>query len=336
MWFPEAMHGTLLGAVDVLRAAVCVARMQNAAVPLQLNWRFITPEGKRIALPGMGGASGMRWKPDAARTLLIVPGLHTLNAPQIAEIARAYPAALQMVGQHAAAGGWIAACANGIVFPALAGLLDGARLAAPWASQGWFSRTFPRCDFFADAPMSQHNRVFSCTAVSLQTEFMLYVLGELLSADLAQACASLLLHQPERQQITPELISNKWLPKTSDSPVYRAMQWLQTHIDTPFQMSQLAEAAAVSERTLLRHFRQVLGRTPLDYLHELRVERAKVLLEVTLQDAKSIAQACGYQDAASFRRLFQRATGLSPSEHRARFALRSPKRKHWRVPGTTV
>lgn len=277
----------------------------------------------------------MRWKPNAARSLLIIPGLHTLNAPQIAEIAKAYPAALNMVEQHAAAGGWIAACANGIVFPALTGLFDGARLAAPWASQSWFSRTFPRCDFFDDAPMSQYGQVFSCAAVSLQTEFMLFVLGELLSADLAQACASLLLHHPERQQITAELINNKWLTRTSDSPVYRAMQWLQTHIDTPFQMSVLAEAAAVSERTLLRHFRQVLGRTPLDYLHELRVERAKVLLEVTLQDAKSIAQACGYQDAASFRRLFYRATGLSPSEHRARFALRSPKRKHWRVPGST-
>lgn len=53
------------------------------------------------------------------------------------------------------------------------------------------------------------------------------------------------------------------------------MQWLQTHIDTPFQMSLLAEAVSVSERTLLRHFQQVLGRTPLDYLHELRAERGQ-------------------------------------------------------------
>lgn len=47
--------------------------------------------------------------------------------------------------------------------------------------------------FHADS-MSQYNRVFRCSAASLQTEFTLYVLDELLSADLAQACATLLLH----------------------------------------------------------------------------------------------------------------------------------------------
>lgn len=332
LWFPEAMHGTLMSAVDVLRTAVNVLRMQNAAASRRLTWRVLTPDGKRVNLPGLAScAPGSVRNRAPEQTLLIVPGLHTLNAPHIAEIANGYPAALRMIEEHASAGGWIAACANGIVFPALAGLLDGARLAAPWASQSWFSRAFPRCDFSDTASMSQTNRVFSCAATSLQTEFILHVLAELVSPDLAQACGSLLLHHPVRQLVTTELIANEWLPKTSDSPVYRAMQWLQAHIETPFQMKVLAAAASVSERTLLRHFQQVLGKTPLEYLHELRVERAKLLLEVTLHDARSIAQACGYQDAASFRRLFQRTTGVSPSEHRARFALRSPKRKHWRA-----
>jgi transcriptional regulator GlxA family with amidase domain len=332
LWFPEAMHGTLLCAVDVLRTAAHVLRMQNPASPRQLRWKIVTPAGKTISLPGLAAYSGgASWHGSPARTLIVVPGVHTMNAPQTAEIADAYPAALHMLEQHAAAGGWIAACANGIVFPARLGLLDGAQLSAPWASQRWFAHTFPRCDFSGEASMSEYNRVFTCTAASLQTEFILNVLSKLFSADLAQSCASLLLHQPDRQQFTPELVSKKWLTKTSDSPVYRAIQWLQRHIDAPFQMSELANAAAVSERTVLRHFQQVLGMTPLDYLHDLRVERAKILLEVTLQDSKSIAQACGYQDATSFRRLFKRATGICPTEHRERFALRSSQRKNWRV-----
>jgi len=43
-----------------------------------------------------------------------------------------------------------------------------------------------------------------------------------------------------------------------------------------------------------------------------------------------VAEACGYSDAAAFRRLFQRATGMSMSSYRARFALRS-QRRYWRV-----
>jgi transcriptional regulator GlxA family with amidase domain len=335
LWLPEAMLGTLICALDVLRTADQVLRMQNPAAPRLLTWRIIDQEGKSVTLPGVGcrSAGAARRQIDPARSLIVVPGLHVRNAPHTAEIADACPAAMRMLEQHAAAGGWIAACSNGMVFPARIGLLDGARLGAPWASQRWFSHTFPRCDFSGDEPMSLSQRVFSCAAPSLQTEFILKVIGELVSADLAQSCASLLLHQPNRQQSTPELVSKKWLTRTSDSPVYRAMQWLQKHIETPFQMAVLADAAAVSERTLLRHFQQVLGMTPLEYLHDLRVERAKILLEVTLQDAKSIAQACGYQDAASFRRLFKRATGICPTEHRTRFALRSPQRRNWRVAG---
>ena len=105
---------------------------------------------------------------------------------------------------------------------------------------------------------------------------------------------------------------------------------LQAHVGEPYRLRAVAEAAAVSERTLLRHFRQVTGRTPLDYLHMLRVERARMLLEVTLHGTQSIAEACGYSDAAAFRRLFARAMQMSMSEYRQRFALRT-RRRYWRM-----
>jgi transcriptional regulator GlxA family with amidase domain len=159
---------------------------------------------------------------------------------------------------------------------------------------------------------------------------MLRVLGHLHDPDVAQASSQVLLHQPERQRLTPSLVAKHWLAKTSDSPVYRAMQWLQQHVDEPYRLSAVADAAAASERTLLRHFRQVTGMTPLDYLHSLRIERAKMLLEVTLHGIPAIAEACGHSDAASFGRLFQREAGMTMSAYRTRYALRS-RRRFWRV-----
>ncbi|WP_020205503.1 MULTISPECIES: GlxA family transcriptional regulator [Cupriavidus] len=331
LWLPDAMPGMLFGALDVLRTAAGVARLQRPDADPGLSWSVIGPGGRALSLPALGlEPSRRRRGGEDGNALVVVPGVHARNAPHLEEIVSGAGPALRLLERHAQAGGWIAAGECGIAFPAELGLLDGARMGAPWPFQSWMARRYPRCDFSASEPMSVHQRVFGCVAPALQTEFMLRVLGHLHDPDLAQACSRLLLYQAGRQQLTPELVSQRWLSRTADSPVYRAMRWLQANVDAPYRLAQVAEAAAVSERTLLRHFRQVSGMSPLDYLHTLRVERAKTLLEVTLHGAQAVAEACGYSDAAAFRRLFQRATGMSMSNYRARFALRA-QRRYWRV-----
>ena len=80
------------------------------------------------------------------------------------------------------------------------------------------------------------------------------------------------------------------------------MAYLEKNLEQPYVLHQVAQAAAVSPRTLLRHFQDAVGQSPLDHLHQLRCARAKVLLEITLESVPSIAMACGYSDRAAFRR----------------------------------
>ena len=336
LWFADAMPGTLFAALDVLRTAAGVAQLQQPGAPARLTWEIIGANGRALPdpLPGLPGSSRLspsrRGAPRLAQTLMVVPGLTASSAPHLGELVATDTATQRLLARHADAGGWIASIYTGVAHPLALGLLDGARCGVPWMFQSWFAQRFPACDLSSDEPMGLHARVFHCVAPALQTEFMLRVLGHLHDPDLAQTVSRLLLYQPERQQWVPELVSQRWLGKTSDSPVYRAIGWLQAHVGEPYRLAAVAQAAAVSERTLLRHFRQVTGRTPLDYLHRLRVERARMLLEVTLHGTQAIAEACGYSDAAAFRRLFQRTMQMSMSEYRARFALRT-RRRYWRV-----
>ena len=335
LWLPQALPGTLFAALDVLRVAAQVAALQRPGSPRELSWQIVSAGGRAMPSPFSPPRST---KPEGrrvprrppAQSLLLIPALAADNAPHLGETVARATTALRLVERHAQAGGWVAACGGGIVVPAELGLLDGHRVAAPWVYQSWMGRRYPRCDFSADDSMGTAGRVFTCVAPASMTEFMLRVLGHLHDPDLAQASSQVLLHQPLRQQLTPTLVASQWITKTSDSPVYRAMQWLQANVDKPYRLAPVAAAAAASERTLLRHFRQVTGMTPLDYLHHLRIERAKMLLEVTLHGVPGIAEACGYSDTASFRRLFQRKTGMSLSEYRSRYTLRA-RRPHWRV-----
>ncbi len=332
LWLPQALPGTLFAALDVLRAAAQVAALQRPGQARELTWQIVSATGRSMPSPFSSSQAPRQRAPrrPASQSLLLVPAIGADNAPQLGEIVTRATAALRLVERHAQAGGWVAACSSGMVVLAELGLLDGHRVAAPWIYQSWMARRYPRCDFGGDDEMGNADRFFTCVAPASMTEFMLRVLGHLHDPDLAQACSQVLLHQPLRQQLTPSLVQSQWITKTSDSPVYRAMQWLQANVDKPYRLAPVAAAAAASERTLLRHFRQVTGMTPLDYLHHLRIERAKMLLEVTLHGVPGIAEACGYSDTASFRRLFHRETGMSLSEYRSRYTLRT-RRSHWRV-----
>jgi transcriptional regulator GlxA family with amidase domain len=58
----------------------------------------------------------------------------------------------------------------------------------------------------------------------------------------------------------------------------------------------------------------------MDYIYTLRVKEAKEMLEMTSNAVDHIGREVGYEDPASFRRIFKRTLGLTPSTYRRRFA----------------
>ena len=82
---------------------------------------------------------------------------------------------------------------------------------------------------------------------------------------------------------------------------------------------QLARRLHVSNRTLGRRFSKAIGETPITFLQNARVERAKRLLQTTKISVDRVAYRVGYADVGSFRRLFLKAAGISPREYRQRF-----------------
>lgn len=328
---PEALLGTVFSAVDVLALAGRLLALRDPHAPAPLSWRVWTPDGcPPLFNNGLPGLFASPAPLPGARKLIVIPALHCANAPELMLIARRYPALLAQLAAHCQQGGLIAACANGLIFPCLLGLLDGRRLDAHWAVKAFFARHFQGADFSGEADMSFDEPVYTCVAPAQQTGFMLATLGRLLDADLAQTCAQLLQHQPLRQMLGDQMIASELLSPTSNSPVFRAKQWLEANVEQPYSLRRLAEVASSSERTLLRHFRTALGVSPLEYLHGLRIERAKVMLEISLNNLQTIASACGYNDISSFRRMFCKEAGIGPGEYRKRFTVRT-KRVRWRV-----
>jgi transcriptional regulator GlxA family with amidase domain len=79
----------------------------------------------------------------------------------------------------------------------------------------------------------------------------------------------------------------------------------------------------MSPRNFARRFKTATSEAPLNYVHRLRIDAARHLLENQHKSVQEISFSVGYEDVAFFRRLFQRHTGVSPREYRARFGPRS-------------
>jgi transcriptional regulator GlxA family with amidase domain len=73
------------------------------------------------------------------------------------------------------------------------------------------------------------------------------------------------------------------------------------------------------KRSFDRRFRAATGYSPLAYVQTLRIEEAKQLLETTTTAVEQIGRNVGYEDTASFRRMFRRITGLAPGDYRRKF-----------------
>ena len=97
----------------------------------------------------------------------------------------------------------------------------------------------------------------------------------------------------------------------------RVEVYVEDHLAGPIRLQDLADAAGLSPFHFNRAFKRSLGLTPVGYVQDRRVERAKTLLKAARTQVIEVAAAVGYQDPTHFAALFRRHTGMSPSRFRA-------------------
>jgi len=95
-----------------------------------------------------------------------------------------------------------------------------------------------------------------------------------------------------------------------------ATQRMRQEANLMVGLPRLLEFCSVSPAHLSRVVRQVHGVTPTHLVNRLRLDYAKALLAVTLEDADLIAYRCGFNNVPYFYRLFRKSVGVTPREYR--------------------
>jgi transcriptional regulator GlxA family with amidase domain len=214
------------------------------------------------------------------------------------------------------------ACSGGLLL-AETGLLDGHTATTHWNETQRFRTHFPkvRLDLGKELVVAgDDHRLITSGASSAWHDLALHLISRYSGREAAQAVARFFMLQWHPDGQTPYL---RFEPDFGhgDAPILRAQAWIDEHWREPDVLNELSGIANLTERTFTRRFRQATGQSSTTYLQHKRIDEAKTMLERTTISVEEICWAVGYDDPASFRRLFKRLTAVTPGVYRRKFVL---------------
>jgi len=106
-----------------------------------------------------------------------------------------------------------------------------------------------------------------------------------------------------------------------DERINTALNIFSANVSKRISVEETADKLGMSRMTLERLFRSCLGKTPKEYLTELRIQIASELLISSPLSVNEISEKVGCRDSMSFSRQFKKYTGHSPREFRHKFSL---------------
>lgn len=208
---------------------------------------------------------------------------------------------------------------TGVFILAQTGLIDGRRVATHWHHVRGAQERFPDISFVDDALFLREGKMFTAAGVTAGIDMALALIEEDMGPSAAALVARHLVvfvKRPGDQRQFSSVLQHQ----TSAADEFADLTaWIADNLDKHLSSELLAERVGLSERQFRRRFAQAFGETPTRYIERMRIEVACGRLVNEVQPIEQIAGATGFSSADSFRRVFERLRGVTPSDYRSRF-----------------
>jgi len=211
---------------------------------------------------------------------------------------------------------------SGSLILAEAGLLDGQETAGHWAYRDLYRDQYPKVKFRIDSILhlaGEQNRIVTAGGVTSWQDLAIYLVARLCGVQEAIRTAKIhILADHSDGQLAFAVITPR--VQRSDAVIAACQRWVAENYSCRNPVTTMTARSGLRPRTFARRFLAATGYNPVDYVHVVRVEEAKQLLETETAGVDKIGHLVGYEDPTFFRRLFKRMAGLTPAAYRRKFA----------------
>lgn len=244
-----------------------------------------------------------------------------VNLPPDEPLAERLAAEIAWLRQCHAQGAILATACSGAMLLAEAGLLDGRDATTHWAWCDALRQRHPTVRVRAQSALvvtGEGQRLVMAGGGTTWLDLALYLIARTAGIEAAMQVARLNLidWHAVGQQPFARLASSR---QFEDAVVARCQAWIAEHYREAGPVAAMVRLSGLAERSFKRRFQQATGMAPLEYVHALRIEEAKQMLEAGEEPVEAIANEVGYEDAGFFGRLFRRKVNLTPAQYRRRF-----------------
>ncbi|MEP4880009.1 MAG: helix-turn-helix domain-containing protein [Tateyamaria sp.] len=318
---PETSASVLYGLYDVLASVGAVYSDMLAGTPGNevLDIKIASADGKPFhCLGNIPVEPHMATNDEATPDAVVVCDMYT----SIYDVPKGrYPREIAWLRKVHSKGALVTSVCSGSLLLAEGGMLDGREATAHWAYRDMFQRHYPKVSFRNESILcltEEADGIVTAGGVSAWHDLTVYLIAKLCGYQHAIETAKVFLISGHSEGQSPYAVMTRPM-ETSDAQISDCQIWISENYEVAKPVEQMVARSGLNARTFSRRFKAATGFAPIEYVQALRIEEAKQMLETNEQLVDEVGVLIGYEDPASFRRVFKRGVGLSPAAYRKKF-----------------
>ncbi|MDT0594365.1 GlxA family transcriptional regulator [Glaciecola petra] len=212
----------------------------------------------------------------------------------------------------------VASNCSGAFLLAEASLLNGRKATTHWGYASRFIEDYPEVNLDEKQLVTQDDNIFCAAGGSAFYDLAMLLIERYCGREIANQVAKTQI--VDSRKSNQSMYANLKLYKRHNDPLIQQVQeYVEENFSLHLSVNLLAEQANVTPRTLNRRFQKSVSMRPIEYIQAVRIEHSKRLLESGEFNIKGLSNHIGYEDVASFSRLFKRYTQLTPKDYQNKF-----------------